>query len=1052
MTMVSKPSPKASLFARFYRGNTRLLLALPTLFAVMAMIGRSVFHASFDDASSSSQIHIHRLAAEKNHKKTNGNSKTQLLRRNMATEDEVFKPTRRDLHVAISHAKHPHPFLKHHIELSEGLPHQRRKLALAADDCKMPSGFCDYVFAVDNGGNNLYKLNVLTGEETRVGNMGAKVDGIAFDATTDTLYGVSNSNGAGLLKIDPCTGAGTVIGPLGVETHSLAADSKGKLYSWSGDNKDNLVRINKGTGNASPIGRSGIQAAAENLAFDDCDVLHFISSDQIHYIVNTTTGHALLDGTFSGNPEIKDYQGDVLPGSKLLYAPSSAQKRLTVVDLDSNTPNATIPTQKYFTQTAFVCDKPNYPDYVFSVDASGNGPYPTNGTGPKMIKVVGPGGKVEKLPPPPGHVAKPPPGGENVASELEDMVNAVQPPIDTGGAQVRYETPINTDYSIPFCSFMHITLRLSGDGPEARVKLQVYSHNDGTTTRVLNSSPVLRSNGLVFFVPLQCGNHTIQLLDGSGIPLEDSVDCKHAHLDYKAYPYNATEAQANPTPAPITAAPITSAPITSAPNGAPTTAAPITSAPITSAPNTALPSASPAILPDDFELPQGCTPSPIDLCIAIDTSGSVCTPGSSPTLCAGCSCVPLGTNTSSGSKDTCCKNFVYERDYAGSLVNAIGEVTVDGNIVQGHEFGLVQFATDSNKAQPSQAGLVRADSFLDYLQNDFVYTGGYTNTGGAIKDCHENLQEAGGSKKVMVLVTDGTPTKPSGRSKTYATEQATAAKNNGITILPVLIKTVSTDSNFLKGLGSVDEMIHVDSFDELGATVTKLTSLMLCSGEEATTVTTTTTTTTTQGTTANPPSPTCPAETSAVQINYGKVNGGSATNFPEDIHKDDVDALMGKTTDVCGIDTNGDGTIDVGAGVKCKGFSSGPNTCSGGLSEDLFTPGTLVAGDNLYCRPKSDETQLVCLTVLDAVGKTDFKLKNGCSQADVTADGCPWDEIVDSGVTVVDMKAGNGGGMTYFQDTGMFTGEMWFYTKLNANGRGRHDLSHIDLCVEPGCP
>jgi len=185
--------------------------------------------------------------------------------------------------------------------------------------------------------------------------------------------------------------------------------------------------------------------------------------------------------------------------------------------------------------------------------------------------------------------------------------------------------------------------------------------------------------------------------------------------------------------------------------------------------------------------------------------------------------------------NTCCNNFVYERDYASDLVRAIEEVTVDGSVVQGHKFGLVQFATESYKKEPSQAGLVPAASFFDYLQNSMVYTGGMTHTGGAIEDCRDNLNAAGGSNKVMVLVTDGKPTRPTdtGTGKLKATEQANIAKDDyGITIVPVLVDTVSTDSTYLRSLGSIDEMIYVDYFDKLDTTVAELTSLMLC-GEDA---------------------------------------------------------------------------------------------------------------------------------------------------------------------------------------------------------------------------
>jgi len=236
--------------------------------------------------------------------------------------------------------------------------------------------------------------------------------------------------------------------------------------------------------------------------------------------------------------------------------------------------------------------------------------------------------------------------------------------------------------------------------------------------------------------------------------------------------------------------------------------------------------------PNNNELPTDCIPKPVDLCIAIDTSGSVCSPPSGPENCDWCSCAAGETASfwTNHAAAECCDNFVHERQYATNLINAVEGLEVDGNPVEGNQYGLVQFSYDSHKRVPSTAGLVPADNVLDYLRDSFVYSGGLTNTGDAIKDCHDNIKPVDNLRKVIVLVTDGKPTKGASDSDHYgyALDQADAAKYDGAIILPVQVNTVSTDATFLQSLGSVDTMIHVHNFNELSSTLNPLLSLIEC--------------------------------------------------------------------------------------------------------------------------------------------------------------------------------------------------------------------------------
>ena len=71
----------------------------------------------------------------------------------------------------------------------------------------------------------LFQLDEMTGTSTRLTGFGLggfqNVAGLAYDANTDTLYGVNRTT-AQLITIDPATGAGTAVGSTGALMSSLA--------------------------------------------------------------------------------------------------------------------------------------------------------------------------------------------------------------------------------------------------------------------------------------------------------------------------------------------------------------------------------------------------------------------------------------------------------------------------------------------------------------------------------------------------------------------------------------------------------------------------------------------------------------------------------------------------------------------------------------------------------------------------------------------------------------------------------------------------------------
>lgn len=119
-----------------------------------------------------------------------------------------------------------------------------------------------FAYAVQSDGDDrLYLLDMSTGAATPIGPVGfADVEGIAFDPTTNILYGIDDLTKQ-LITINTTTGAGTVVGPLGLPPGDINAglrfDSAGNLY-MSTDFAGNFYSINKTTGAATLIGPQGI--------------------------------------------------------------------------------------------------------------------------------------------------------------------------------------------------------------------------------------------------------------------------------------------------------------------------------------------------------------------------------------------------------------------------------------------------------------------------------------------------------------------------------------------------------------------------------------------------------------------------------------------------------------------------------------------------------------------------------------------------------------------------------------------------------------------------
>ena len=117
------------------------------------------------------------------------------------------------------------------------------------------------LYAVNNGGSPgdtttndlLYTINASTGAMTLIGTMAfAGVQALAFSSGS-TLYGF-DSNGGGLITIDPLTAAATDVNPAiggsGNDIQTIAFSSGGTLYGG----RDNLFTIDLTTGASTLVG------------------------------------------------------------------------------------------------------------------------------------------------------------------------------------------------------------------------------------------------------------------------------------------------------------------------------------------------------------------------------------------------------------------------------------------------------------------------------------------------------------------------------------------------------------------------------------------------------------------------------------------------------------------------------------------------------------------------------------------------------------------------------------------------------------------------------
>lgn len=233
------------------------------------------------------------------------------------------------------------------------------------------------------------------------------------------------------------------------------------------------------------------------------------------------------------------------------------------------------------------------------------------------------------------------------------------------------------------------------------------------------------------------------------------------------------------------------------------------------------------------QIPQECKAN-INICIALDMSGSVCSPDfNNPTQCKNC---PSACKSGGFGRDICCPNFNKIKEFSTAAINWINLLQFG---INHRKVSIVTFATNARtKVGLGEAALTGLDT-LDY-------SGGLTNHGDAIKECERTFDGAitDGSNdptNIMLLVTDGVATTKTGdhnaaEGVAHGRNQARLAKEAGTNIETVFINPAQAQADtisYMNDLSSSGSHYDVSDFDNLDKMVNDIAYKIACSGDGA---------------------------------------------------------------------------------------------------------------------------------------------------------------------------------------------------------------------------
>jgi len=184
-------------------------------------------------------------------------------------------------------------------------------------------------YASSYNGKSLVKINTTTGNLTTIGNLGLVMNGLAYDATTDKLYGCAYDGLANsiLYEINYYTGACKKIGTICPGNMiGLAANSHGNIYGINITN-NSLYKINKTTGAGTVVGALG-----HDINYDQ-DIAFDKDNDYLYCTLYTEGLLGVID-TLTGAVTVYDTTSCELTGLAFPYAYILNENDIAIIDID----------------------------------------------------------------------------------------------------------------------------------------------------------------------------------------------------------------------------------------------------------------------------------------------------------------------------------------------------------------------------------------------------------------------------------------------------------------------------------------------------------------------------------------------------------------------------------------------------------------------------------------------------------------------------------------------------------------------------------------------
>ncbi|MCK9203314.1 MAG: carboxypeptidase regulatory-like domain-containing protein, partial [Bacteroidales bacterium] len=246
----------------------------------------------------------------------------------------------------------------------------------------------DFMYIIDADNNELKKVDIATGAVTTIGPCattgGEDWTGITVDKTTNIMYGIStNISESHIYTINMETGEATPIGATGIPgAIDVAIDGTGQMYSFDLVN-DESYKIDKATGASTLLGSIGYNANyAQGMGWDPTSDIVYLaayngdSGEGELRILDRETGNTTLVGSMGGEIDGLGFPGGGGGNWASINPPSGAipagGSQVVTVTFDGNY----VPPQKDLTVTGnliFATD-PNVgsPEVALSMTITGD--------------------------------------------------------------------------------------------------------------------------------------------------------------------------------------------------------------------------------------------------------------------------------------------------------------------------------------------------------------------------------------------------------------------------------------------------------------------------------------------------------------------------------------------------------------------------------------------------------------------------------------------------------------------------------------------------------